>query len=147
MSRTGMALFVGLLAGCGSEPEFATVEGVVTSSGKPLTGVEVSFLPDPERGNSGPRSVAYTDEHGRYKLWCERVDKEGAVVGPHRVCVIDPAAVASLAENPRPGAISLRIVQLRVSPDYGNATRTPLRVEVVPGQQRLDFNLPRKLRQ
>ncbi len=75
--------------GCRRGPEFAVVEGVVTLDGRPLADVEVVFLPDPEKGNFGPHSTAYTDDHGRFRMRCERPEADGAAVGPLRVILRD----------------------------------------------------------
>jgi hypothetical protein len=141
------------LAGCGGR-EFAEVEGVVTLNGQPLPDAEVVFLPDPERGNPGPRAGGYTDARGHYRIHVERPPKDGTVLGPHRVCVIDIAAfpgplprfargnpkarlgitpAASQGERPKVS---------RVPPEYNTSARTPIRdIEIKPGKQTLDFDV------
>src|SRR5262249_52672458 len=74
--------------GCQRELPYGVVEGEVTLDGKPLTDVEVVFLPDPDRGTQGRRSVALVDREGRYRLASD-AGRAGAPVGFHRVCVID----------------------------------------------------------
>jgi hypothetical protein len=91
---------VGGAATDGERPR-GTVEGVVTRDGEPLGEVEVVFLPDPEKGNFGPHAAAYTDAAGRYRLRCEALDADGAVVGPHRVIVRDIAALPDPPGAPR----------------------------------------------
>lgn len=146
----GGVVLVGLAAGCSRGPEFAEVEGVVTLDGKPLDSVEIVFLPDPEKGNKGPRASAYTDEQGRYKLRCEQADKDGAVVGPHRVCVIDITAVTMLANMPglrAPGPLAEPLGSpekpkaARVPATYSSAAQTPFHVEVKPGPQTHNFDV------
>jgi hypothetical protein len=150
---TGIALTGLLAAGCARGPEFVAVEGTVTLNGKPLPEVEVVFLPDSGAGNPGPRSAAYTDQQGRYKLFCDQSGRTGTVAGPTRVCVIDITAVVSLADMPgawrpvvfrgrrdgRPGATTR--TRSRVPPAYGSVARTPLRVVVAPGQTVFDFDI------
>jgi hypothetical protein len=97
---------VGGAATDGERPR-GTVEGVVTRDGEPLAEVEVLFLPDPEKGNFGPHAAAYTDAAGHYRLRCEVLDADGAVVGPHRVIVRDIAALPDppgAPRGPRPAA-------------------------------------------
>jgi hypothetical protein len=131
------------------------VEGVVTVDGKPLPEVEVVFLPDPEKGNNGPRSAAYTDAQGHYKLYCDQAQRAGVVVGPARVCIIDITAVGSLNAMPgvrMPGALAIpeadvekarsKAKRARTPPEYQSPARTPLHVEVRPGHQEHDFDIP-----
>lgn len=143
-------VLVDLAAGCSRGPEFVEVEGVVTLAGKPLPEVEVVFLPNSEKGNTGPRAAAYTDPRGHYKLHCDQAHRDGTVVGPTRVCIIDITAVASLATMPgmrMPGELALPEAKAekgkvsRVPADYQSPTRTPLHVEVEPGQQTLNFDI------
>jgi hypothetical protein len=130
-------------------PEFAEVEGTVTLDGKPLADVEVQFLPDPEKSNPGPTASAYTDAAGHYKLRCEKMSQDGAVLGPHRVCVIDITAIAPLGPPglappslPGPATVSQKPKLSRVPAVYNDPTRTPFRdVEVKSGKQTLDFNV------
>jgi hypothetical protein len=138
--------------GCNRGPQFAEVEGTVRLDGQPLRDVEVVFLPDPEAGTLGPSSSAYTDERGHYNLATAK-GQSGAVVGIHRVCLRDLAALP--LPNPRvdsegrpsgvgpPGAKQpIQSKPSRVPPKYGSATQTPLRnVEVKPGMQPYDIDL------
>jgi hypothetical protein len=136
--------------------EFAEVEGTITLDGKPLAEVEVQFLPDPEKSNPGPTASAYTDPDGRYKLRCEKMRKDGAILGLHRVCVIDITAIAppgGLALPPGtkgpPGQMDTAMAPRgdkpklsRVPSRYTDPRQTPLRdVEVEPGAHTLDFDL------
>ena len=92
------------------------------------------FLPDPEKGNRGNRASAYTDEQGRYKLRSERDRKDGTVLGPHRVVILDitsfpepPGSGEMPGQPPSPGKAP------RVPEDYSEAARTPFKdVEVRP---------------
>lgn len=149
-------VLVGLAAGCSRGPEFVEVAGVVTLDGKPLPEVEVVFLPNSEKGNKGPRAAAYTDKQGHYKLHCDQANRDGTVVGPTRVCIIDITAVASLASMPgrrMPGELAAPDAKAeqgkvsRVPADYKIPTRTPLHVDVQPGRQRLNFDIPSGKRQ
>jgi hypothetical protein len=157
MTRRGLigAALAGLLAaGCARGPEFVAVEGTVSLDGRPLPEVEVVFLPDSDEGNPGPRASAYTDQQGRYKLFCDQTDRPGTVAGPTRVCVVDITAVVSLADMPglwmpagphgRPAgrATTTTRKRSRVPPAYSSVARTPLRVVVTPGRPVLDFDVP-----
>jgi hypothetical protein len=48
----------------------------------------VTFWADREAGTQGPRTQAVTDDSGHYRLRTDNGDA-GAVVGKHRVCILD----------------------------------------------------------
>lgn len=124
------------LAGCGGR-EFAQVEGTVTMNGKPVEGIEVLFLPDPEKGNKGNTSMGFTGKDGRYQLHNDRDGKDGTVLGVHRVLLIDSYA------NKDPAGLAN--AKSRIPTTYAEAAKTPLRdVEIKPGKQRLDFDVTNK---
>jgi len=142
-------------SGCQREPPYGVVEGVVTLDGKALANVEVVFLPDPEKGTRGRRSVALTDEHGRYRLASD-AGRPGAPVGIHRVCVNDllagPPGAFPLAlpeDNPKgragtkaDGAGLRPTTRSRFPPAYSDANVTPFRnIEVKEGSQEINLTL------
>lgn len=105
-------LLLGLLFGCEKGPEVAEVTGTVTVGGKPLEGVLVKFLPDPVSGTSGPSSFATTNAEGKFDLvYDKQNDLHGAVVGWHRVFLMDPAR-----EDRPPGPLRLR-------PEYSSSCK------------------------
>jgi hypothetical protein len=149
-------------AGCQGKPQFAPVEGTVTKGGKPLAGVTVDFYPDP--GNRGPRSTSEpTDEAGHYRLHSTWGGDEGAVVGPHRVCIFDsrdemrrnfldrlpkkPTNTKEVQEKLKEVEVDVRHLKIeasagsRVPASYGRPTETPLQVEVQPGAQVIDLEV------
>jgi hypothetical protein len=111
---------------------FGRVEGVVTLDGEPLGTVEVAFLPDPTLGTRGATANCYTDAQGHYALRTEKEDHDGALVGHHRVIVVDIAALPSPGGKPGKN---------RVPADYSDPFRTPLRVKVRPGPQTVNLDL------
>jgi hypothetical protein len=123
-------------AGCGSRPPFGEVEGVLRRNGQPLGNVHVQFMPDPTQGAEGPRSSAFTDPQGRYRLVCDD-GRPGAVVGWHRIVLYD----VELREGPG-GQERTRPGVSRVPLDCGTAISTSLRYEVKPGAQTHDIDLP-----
>jgi hypothetical protein len=159
MTRTKITLLLlGVLAvasaGCQTKPPFASVEGTVTQGGKPLAGVIVDFYPDP--GSRGPRSTSTpTDETGHYRLHSSGGCDDGAVVGPHRVCITEIPKLGrnSLGRLPKEvmntKEIREKVEQLkvevsaspRVPPSYGRPNETSLRVEVQPGPQVIDLDV------
>lgn len=95
-------------------------------------------------GPAGPaRRLAFSPD-GSALATGNRLGREGAVVGRHRVRVIDVGVYAppegTTPVGPPPQAVS------PVQPEYGDVARTPLRdVEVRPGHQRHDLDVtPRR---
>jgi hypothetical protein len=118
--------------GCQRQPPYrlAPVAGTVTQGGKPLAGVIVVFWPD----GVGPSSSAPTDSSGRFQLHTDQ-GEEGAVVGAHRVCVIDGKALFNRVARGNAGAKGLpkelaAEPAAAVPPRYADKRETPLRVEV-----------------
>lgn len=74
-------------------PEFAEVSGIVTIDGVPIECVEVAFVPDPEKGSSGPISYSRTDAAGRYTMQCAKYAHDGVVLGTHRIVITDPTTL------------------------------------------------------
>jgi hypothetical protein len=136
-------------AGCQREPPFrlAPVEGVITKGGKPLPGVIVVFWGNPEAGTVGPCSLGPTDAAGHYELHTEQ-GETGAVVGRHKVCILDSRAVQSnmlrgnhkLDPNHLPDPFASPAAP-PVSPRYADRNTTPLRAEVRAGGQVIDFEV------
>jgi len=94
------------------------------------------------------------DEAGHYRLrssW----DDDGAVVGPHRVCILDTRnggrhflsrlpKKATNAKEIREKVGHFRgevLASPRVPPSYGRPNETPVRVEVRPGSQVIDLEV------
>jgi hypothetical protein len=133
-------------AGCqaGKPPyTFAPVEGTVRKDGQPLPGVVVIFWGDDT--TKGPPSVCPTDSAGHFRLHTEK-GQEGALVGRHRVCIVEAGATMQgfvghktggkhQPKEPPAAGSSL------VPPAYGRRDQTPLRAEVQAGGQVLDFEV------
>ena len=119
--------------GCEKRLELGQVTGQVTLDGKPLDGVIVKFMPDPEQGNTGPSSIGRSDEQGNYELFVAGdATRPGAVTGWHRVIVQDPRR-----EDRPPGP-------LRVTRRFNVALETPLRFEIQSDAQSIALELTRK---
>lgn len=80
-----MAACLAYCAGCNSSsgPEKFTVSGQVLIDGDPVPRGEVSFAPDPDKGNSGPGSVAKIVD-GRYST----AESKGVVGGAYIVRIV-----------------------------------------------------------
>ncbi len=133
--RLSVFLLLSILAlsfiGCSKGPEMGQVTGTVTDKqGLPMAGVVVYFLPAtiPEVR----RSMGLTDERGAYTLvYQDDQSTPGAVVGSHVIIVEDFAAENS-REQPMANRVPLK---------YYAATQTPLRYNVMPGEQKFDIKL------
>ena len=125
--------------GCRGEPppRLVPVEGTVTKGGKPLAGVIVVFWPDTQAGSGESCSSGPTDAAGHFRLRTDQ-GEEGAVVGRHRVCVVESTALLSrmVGRNSDHSRLPKDIPAAappQVSPGYASRDATPLRVEVPPG--------------
>jgi hypothetical protein len=126
------------VAGCSRKPPLAQVEGTVRLDGRPLPDALVCFLPDPERGAAGPRSVAVTDESGHFQLRCDD-QRDGAVLGWHRVLLEDMSLYSASRQDGAGG--SRPTLASRLPTQYTTTTQTPLSFEVKPGTQTIDLDL------
>jgi hypothetical protein len=142
-----LLLFV-IPACSGQAVQTAEVGGTILWNKKPLKNVEVQFLPDIERQTRGPRSSAITDDQGRYILYFDD-DQPGAVVGHHLVVLNeldDDSPRGRKGESRRPGTngawTGQRASRLHVPDQYKKARTTPLKREVQPGAQVINFELP-----
>ena len=96
-----LALLVGLAAaGCGGGPTIAPVSGKVTLDGKPYRDAVVSFQPvgSKDSPNPGRGSAGVTNDKGEFTLLYDG-QKNGAVVGPHRVRIFTRVPVEAPPED------------------------------------------------
>jgi hypothetical protein len=155
----GLLTLAAAVEGCQRGPRWnlVPVEGTVTKGGRPLADIQVTFWADSEAGTQGPRSSGTTDEAGHYRLRTDNGD-DGAVLGKHRVLILDPAVrMGRAARGPQRKEATRRLspkvakrleeqMKLaadapRVPPRYGRFNDTPLRVEVHPGPQVIDLEV------
>jgi hypothetical protein len=124
------------LAGCGTAPPQAEVEGKVTLGSTPLCGAIVTFYPVSEGARQPPYSRGKTDDTGKYTL--ATVDgSPGALVGQHRVVVDWPPRERGSDQAKRPPGPPIPL-------QYTVASDTPLVIEVKPGgRQTIDLHLQR----
>ncbi len=105
-SRLVLAIsFLILFAGCAKGVKLVPTKGVFTINGKPAANIFVQFMPDSQKGNSGPTSQAYTGLNGEFELMTTD-NRPGAVPGQHRVILVDsdeerPAQGEKASKPPR----------------------------------------------
>ncbi|HEY4259915.1 MAG TPA: hypothetical protein VGM98_07140 [Schlesneria sp.] len=116
---------LGLFSGCGgsNEKETASVQGLITFRGEPLSGATVFFVPE-----KGPRATADTDAKGVFKLMTYRPG-DGAVPGDFKISVAKYVIDPTTANNPTPSTKN------EVPERYGNATTSMLRAKVEKGKK------------
>ncbi len=118
-------ILIPLVAGCGGDDRFASVQGTVTIDGSPVEGVEILFEADFPGGSP---SIGFTDASGRYQAMFTPT-QPGAMVGKHRIRIraeqIDgDGNVNILAEIP---------------PEYG--AESEIEFEVTPGSNTFDLDV------
>ena len=135
-----------LIAGCGRGSPGAQVEGRLTQKGEPLTDVIVTFMPEPDQGDLAI-AMGTTDAEGYFQLKGAD-DQPGVSPGRHRVILRE---VKKSLENPaerlkRKGTgqkqVPAPVAKPRIPPEYQASATTPLKREVVSGQQTIDLDLP-----
>lgn len=134
-------LFAASILGC-EKPPFAVapVSGVVTLNGEPAAHVAVMFQPVAPPGveNPGPGSFGITDEQGRYTLKLVGPETPGAVVGKHKVRIVDHDPPRELSDDvPRP-----RPARVQSLPKKYGAVEAPFEFDVPQkGSTTADFKL------
>jgi hypothetical protein len=121
------------------------VGGVIKSKadGKPLDKIRVEFWPI---GN-GPKSIAYTDAEGRYKLGTEDGTMLGALAGKHKVAFSDTSIYNNeLAKKVFGRAaedvdLTIEGKKPRIAMRYTNPTTSPETAEVTGEGQEINFDL------
>ena len=129
-------LFVASLPGCSksSGPELVPVHGNVTSNGKPVPGLFITFLPE-----TGRPSWAMTDDSGEYEANYNTSEK-GVQQGECKVWVtFKPKTVEqemAMLKGENPFAEWAELLK-----KYGSERTSPLRVTVSAEEARVDLQL------
>ena len=104
-----------MVLGCTNNSSTVPVSGVVTIDGEPVSGLRVTFWPEPTSDNAapGPYSTGITDENGKYSL-VYRYENPGAMVWKHRVTFeyddVDPEAMSNakdVAEDAKAAGVEM----------------------------------------
>jgi hypothetical protein len=138
-----VSLLAATMLGCEKPPyAVAPVSGVVTLNEKPAAHVAVMFQPVAPPGveNPGPGSFGITDEQGRYALKLVGPETPGAVVGKHKVRLVDhdPPARELSDDEWRPSPARVQSVPKK----YNHALEAPFEFDVPQkGSTTADFKL------
>jgi hypothetical protein len=119
------------LSGCSDSPTFAEVSGTLTAKGKPLGNVQVEFWPEV----SGPRSIGVTDKDGKFTLTSDDGKRSGAVVGSHKVVIVDLDTYANVPVNRPRDVEKVDLKSTRFGPKYSDPNRTLLKATVESGKE------------
>jgi hypothetical protein len=120
---------------CNSGRPFAEVTGALKVDGQPAPDCIVQFVPEGDNNKNAFPSSGQTDEDGRFRLMTnDEYPKDGAVIGWHRVVVLDARSVIA-AEDRFDMAKRKLVPRSRIPDRYTTALSTPLRQEVNPGPQ------------
>jgi len=122
--RLTLFLFLVIVAGCRRALD-ASIEGVVTLDGVPLTTGTVTFHPL----GGGVPAYGVISSNGEYSI--STGANKGLVAGKYVVTVVATT----------PPTSSLEFGKLLVPERYGSLQQTPIRVTVVPGKNRINLEL------
>lgn len=113
--------------GCGSDsgPRVVRVTGTVTRHGRPVGSLLVYFEPL----QNGKTSVGKVDAEGKFSLR-QGVDKEGAIVGKHKVYFQFAGSTPDDEMAYQAGRLKLSEDQLALLRGCGSPTSTPLQITV-----------------
>lgn len=115
---------------CG--PRAASVEGVVTLDGQPLSDAMLMFFPT---GAEGRTAAVQTDQDGRYRL----------VISPHPMRVV--VSAQKVVRQVKDGDGMADVLEERVPARYSDASSRELSVEPVAGSvTTADFSLTSRKR-
>lgn len=130
--------------GCGSDPnkpELAQVSGKITYKGEPLPGATVTFSPTSGPGaKTGQAATGQTDASGYYRLGTF-TDRDGVVVGDHKVIVVANEGGPDVGKVKPDGTIDYRLGKSLIPLKYSDPLGTPLTAAVKSGSQTIDFDL------
>lgn len=137
MQFSTIAALMLAIPGCGgggaAGPKVAPTGGVVKFDGKPVTNATINFYPQ-----SGPAGIATSDAEGNFRIKTNGAD--GAVVGSHKVTVIDqPQEFSAEADGKE---ITVDNVKTTFPAKYRDAKTTDLVVTVpAEGNKALTLDL------
>jgi hypothetical protein len=119
-----------LVAGCGQGLPVVPASGVVMLDGAPLANVTVMTQPiATDSPNPGPGSFGRTDAEGRFDLELVKPEVRGAIIGEHRVMIMQVGEAKAAVAGKWPTSFSDGSLRIQV-PKEGTKE---LRVELSRG--------------
>jgi len=118
---SGFLVAACLLCGCADPSSVATVSGIVTHAGKPVSGVCVQFVPNDK---TSPLATGAANEQGRYTL-NRPMGRKGCAAGAYSVRLFEQ----------EPGSLPFTI-------PTEMATESKLACDVKPGDNTFDIDIP-----
>jgi hypothetical protein len=121
-----------VLTGCGGSNNEATVQGLVTLDGVPVSAGSISFVPS----GGGTQAYAMSDDSGNYEAYTGR--EPGLKPGPYRVTVVArqrPTTNQTETGGPAPAGAS-------ITPRwYASPETSGLTFDVKPGSNDINLEL------
>jgi hypothetical protein len=127
-----LALFA---AGCGGAT-IVPVSGRVTLGNQPVANATVVFQPLSDQRNPGPGSQGVTDNNGRFRLQLLTGNRQGALVGLHRV------TITAYEGDAVPSSGSDMVFRKRLIPDAYNVNSKLTFLVPAGGSSEANFDLP-----
>jgi len=145
----GLAALAALLTATGCKPTPPPVvpaEGTVYLDGQPLPFAQIDFIPELKDFGAEMNSTAVSDENGKFVLKSAYQQQSGAAVATHRVLVTEfvPDDMRSMGAQGKLAAYQAKLKNRPIPDVYAVYIRTPLTVEVKPGQTTYDLQLTRR---
>jgi hypothetical protein len=109
--RSVITFGLALLAGCGSKPDLAVVQGQVRYRGQPVSGGMIVFVPDTERGGRGDLAMAELAEDGTFAL--QTRGQPGCRAGWHRISIASVSSRVDLPSRYRDPELSGQQIEIK----------------------------------
>ncbi|WP_437190656.1 hypothetical protein [Planctomicrobium sp. SH527] len=109
-SILGLCLLI--FSGCSRGPDgpaIVPVKGVVIYKDKPLEGGQITFIPDRDKGTTGPMAMGAINGNGEFTLRTTNPD-DGAIVGAHKVVISYYKSTPFDPNNPAPPLKDISLV-------------------------------------
>lgn len=127
-------LLMATLPGCGGDsslPKTAKVRGTVNYKGKPLSGGQISFIPEAgsEAAQSGQPASSQIGTDGSFTLTTFNTG-DGALIGAHKVIVSKRGSDTSRNQPKPDGTIDYTVPKAEIPEKYEKVDKTPLKFTV-----------------
>lgn len=122
------------VSGCGGDsslPKTAKVRGTVSYKGKPLSGGQISFIPEAgsEAAQSGQPASSQIGTDGSFTLTTFNTG-DGALIGAHKVIVSKRGSDTSRNQPKPDGTIDYTVPKAEIPEKYEKVEKTPLKFTV-----------------